>query len=479
MKWPPLPLILILSVFGSTHAQDDRCNGICGRRPLASSHSGSVRIIGGTDTLPGTWPWIVSIQIPSHRGYVHSCGGSLISSRWVITAAHCFLNKKFLEHWKLVIGATQLSQPGPDVQEHTIKNLVEHQQYQKHTNLNDIALMELSHPINCTDYVQLACLPDTTVDVSSLTHCWISGWGVTDVSKRQTSDVLQEAKVNIIPLHMCNSTYWYNSRIHYNNICAGYQHGGIDTCQGDSGGPLMCRESRSERFWVVGVTSWGSGCAQAQRPGVYTSTQHFLDWIKAVTKENLIHPSHHGGMKPKPTMPRPIGRPWHQQSHRPSTNPSSGNWINPWTQPTPSPAPVISWEESTLAKDEQEIVNWLHAQAAANTRPTMRPVITNPPAWPPPTQRPLLQTHRPWGTPNINSWNQQWPTPPKTTWKWGLTRPRTTPYYGGQQGYQNWNLGLTRPPPRTRPPAPVPTQPSWQSWAWSYYGRPKGTTNPY
>ncbi|XP_054844503.1 acrosin-like [Eublepharis macularius] len=266
------------------------CSGVCGRRPLAPSHGGSIRVIGGTNALPGTWPWMVSIQIPTRNGYRHVCGGSLISPRWVLTAAHCFLQKKFLEHWKLVIGATQLSQPGPDVLERTIKNLVEHEQYQQRRSLNDVALMELNEPVNCTDYTQPACLPDSDVDISTLTHCYVSGWGVTDVTRpSQTADVMQEAKVNLIPLDVCNSSDWYNTQIHYNNLCAGYEEGGIDSCQGDSGGPLMCREARSERFWVVGVTSWGAGCAKARRPGVYSATHLFLDWIKGRTREPYLN----------------------------------------------------------------------------------------------------------------------------------------------------------------------------------------------
>ncbi|XP_013920033.1 PREDICTED: acrosin-like [Thamnophis sirtalis] len=199
-----------------------------------------------------------------------------------------------LEHWKLVFGAAQLSRPGPDVQERTIKNLVEHQQYVRITHFNDVALMELSHPINCSDYIQPACLPNVGLEISSLTHCYISGWGVTDVSKpKDTSDVLQEAKVNLIPTTICNSTAWYNMKIHYNNLCAGHEEGGIDTCQGDSGGPLMCREERSERYWVIGVTSWGPmTCAEVRKPGVFISTQLYMDWITAITKENLYKATH-------------------------------------------------------------------------------------------------------------------------------------------------------------------------------------------
>ncbi|XP_048356097.1 acrosin-like, partial [Sphaerodactylus townsendi] len=344
MTWLPLP-VLALFVLWPTCAEDDWCNGICGRRPLAASHGGSVRIIGGTDALPGTWPWMVSIQIPTRDGYTHSCGGSLISSRWVLTAAHCFLRKQFLEHWKLVIGATQLSNPGPYAQERTIKNLIEHVMYQPKRSFNDVALMELSAPVNCTDYIQPACLPDNDLDVSSLTHCYVSGWGVTDTSKStQTADILQEAKVGLIPLDVCNSSGWYNRRIHFNNLCAGYEQGGIDSCQGDSGGPLMCREARSERFWVVGVTSWGTGCAKVRRPGIYSSTQFFLDWIKGKTKDTFLTPVRHPvpitQPKPKPTTtPSTPKRPfWQQPVYQQPTQPFQ-NWAT--APPTFLPAPSL------------------------------------------------------------------------------------------------------------------------------------------
>ncbi|XP_053114347.1 acrosin-like [Hemicordylus capensis] len=320
MKSLPLPLLALL-VFASPSAQGEECPGICGRRPLAMAHGTSIRIVGGNNALPGTWPWMVSIQIPTRDGYRHSCGGSLISSRWVVTAAHCFINKRFLEHWKLVIGATQLSRPGPDTEERSIKNLVEHEQYQRRNNFNDIALLELDQPINCSDYVQPACLPDESIDVPTLDHCYVSGWGVTDVKKpTQTADIMQEARVNQIPLEMCNSSGWYNSRIHYNNICAGYEQGGIDSCQGDSGGPLMCRETRSERFWVIGVTSWGTGCANVRKPGVYTGTQHFLDWIKSKVKEDLVQATLPAILEePPPTTPMPSVQPWQPVSPNPSS----------------------------------------------------------------------------------------------------------------------------------------------------------------
>uniref|UniRef100_A0A674J899 Acrosin n=1 Tax=Terrapene triunguis TaxID=2587831 RepID=A0A674J899_9SAUR len=184
-----------------------------------------------------------------------------------------------LPQWRVVIGASQLSQRGPEAQVRSIKQVVQHEHYEPRTESNDVALLELDQPIACNDYAQPACLPDAMVEVSNLSHCYISGWGVTQETSQETADILQEAKVHLLDITTCNSSRWYNGAIASNNLCAGYEQGGIDSCQGDSGGPLMCTEERSKRFWVIGVTSWGLGCAKAQRPGVYSSTQHFHDWI--------------------------------------------------------------------------------------------------------------------------------------------------------------------------------------------------------
>ncbi|XP_062990546.1 acrosin-like [Elgaria multicarinata webbii] len=272
----------------ATRGNDGSCDGVCGRRPLAASHL-MLRIVGGTNALPGTWPWQVSFQFLTQKGFVNSCGGSLINSRWVLSAAHCFQEEKYIEHYNVVVGANRISEPGPDAQNRRIKRVVNHELYKDELYLedggmrNDIALVELAEPVSCSDYVQLACLPDRSVAISMLTHCYVSGWGTMEVKSEtpmKSTDILQEASVHIIPQDTCNSTSWWDRRILDENLCAGHAEGGICTCQGDSGGPLVCREKRSERYWLVGVTSWGpSNCNEPMRPGVFTSTQHYLDWI--------------------------------------------------------------------------------------------------------------------------------------------------------------------------------------------------------
>ncbi|NXI39182.1 ACRO protein, partial [Galbula dea] len=138
---------------------------------------GMSRVVGGTDAQPGSWPWIVSIQDPWRRGTGHVCGGSLISSQWVLTAAHCFIQARYLNMWRVVIGATHLAQLGPEAHVRHIKRLIAHEHYNSIDQSNDIALVELDQPVQCGDYIQLACVPDSSLRVLPLSSCYISGWG--------------------------------------------------------------------------------------------------------------------------------------------------------------------------------------------------------------------------------------------------------------------------------------------------------------
>ncbi|XP_075455006.1 acrosin-like [Ascaphus truei] len=252
----------------------------CGNRPLVEDQRGS-RVVGGIDALPGNWPWLVSIQYPTDDHYEHLCGGSILNNQWVLTAAHCFKNEEeeTIYSWRLVFGANQLSDLGPETQVRGIENLIVHEHYDPEIERNDVALINIAEPIAFNDYTQPACLPGKTSDVLSMTDCYIGGWGDIEEGADEPSDILQEARVDLIPLARCNSSHWYNGAVQFYNLCAGYEMGGIDSCQGDSGGPLMCKGSTAKFFSVVGITSWGSGCAQLQSPGIYTSTQYFLEWI--------------------------------------------------------------------------------------------------------------------------------------------------------------------------------------------------------
>ncbi|OWK50802.1 Acrosin [Lonchura striata] len=281
-----LGLLVLLALAGPVWTTWDTCRGTCGLRPLASDHSSSVldydsvtsaadlsRVVAGTGVQPGAWPGIVSIQATWENGTWHMCSGVLLSSQWVLTVAHCFARAGGISRWEVVMGVSDLSQPGPEAEVRHIQRLLVHQHYVPATARNDIALVELDRPVECSDYIQLGCVPDASIRVLELKSCYIAGWNFA------RGMVLRESKVHLIHTEICNSSRWYGGAVHADNLCAGYPQGGIDTCQGDSGNPLICKDNRADYYWLVGLNSWGRGCDRARRPGIYTSTQHFYNWI--------------------------------------------------------------------------------------------------------------------------------------------------------------------------------------------------------
>ncbi|NWV62602.1 ACRO protein, partial [Malurus elegans] len=161
-----------------------------------------------------------------------------------------------------------------------IKKLIMHEDYVPKLEFNDVALLELDRPVRCGTTIQTACLPGPTVKVSQLKNCYIAGWGdrivKCEFSKR--TYILQQAKVSLVDMKLCNSSEWLQGYVHEFHVCSG--QGGIGTCQGDSGGPVICKDNRDDFYWQVGITSWGVGCARPKRPSVSSSTQYYYDWIQ-------------------------------------------------------------------------------------------------------------------------------------------------------------------------------------------------------
>uniref|UniRef100_A0A8C6CWE6 Acrosin n=1 Tax=Moschus moschiferus TaxID=68415 RepID=A0A8C6CWE6_MOSMO len=263
------------------------------RPPAPLLSCGGMRIVGGQDASHGSWPWMVSLQIftyHNNRRY-HVCGGSLLNAHWLLTAAHCFRIKKYV----LIFGAKEVEWGSnkpvkPPLQERYVEKIIIHERYSASSEANDIALMKITPPVPCGHFIGPGCLPQFRAGPPRVPQtCWVAGWGfLQENGECGTSPVLQEARVDLIDLDVCNSTRWYNGRIRSTNVCAGYPAGKIDTCQGDSGGPLMCRDSVEDSYVVVGITSWGVGCARAKRPGVYTSTWSYLNWIASKIGPNAV-----------------------------------------------------------------------------------------------------------------------------------------------------------------------------------------------
>ncbi|XP_073327308.1 transmembrane protease serine 11D [Pagrus major] len=272
MELNSLLLLLLTALVCLTSSQDS-----CGNRPLVGP-PGSSRIVGGRDAPEGAWPWQVSLQLLS----IHTCGGTIINNLSVLTATHCFLKfwgRKRL--FRVVAGLRELSTPGGHAQIRFISEIRSHKGYNHVTTENDLTLLLLSSPFNFTDHVQPACLPHDVRHefILNFSHCFISGWG-TSYYKGEHMNTLQEAEVELIDRRKCNLLSWYGGRITENMICAGLESGARDSCQGDSGGPLQCYSEDEERFYLIGVTSFGDKCGVPRRPGVYARTSRFADWLK-------------------------------------------------------------------------------------------------------------------------------------------------------------------------------------------------------
>ena len=229
------------------------------------------KIVNGVNTRRGQYPFTVALTKFRDGELRAWCGASIYDRNHVITAAHCLESRKLL----ILFGKRNLGQYEKGSTLRFVKSVTTHADYNPTTLENDIAIIELSGPLDFTDLIQPICLTDKRAKIREKVS--VMGWGDT----RGTADgsFLQVAQVRVINRRRCNRRNWYNGKVTEGMMCAGYQRGQTDSCAGDSGGPLV-RET-DDGFQLVGITSWGLGCAQRRKPGVYTDVFHYVDWIKA------------------------------------------------------------------------------------------------------------------------------------------------------------------------------------------------------
>jgi len=244
------------------------------------------RIINGFDVPAGEITWQISLQHKySSNGRSHFCGGALINSRWVVTAAHC-VNKANTRAENLVIVYDTTDMKSSDAPTIAVDDIFL-ADYDTRTKYSDIALIKLKQPLEPVESrlmsISKALLPWKGFEaIQSNGTCLVSGWGYTEASVIPSS--LKVAPVDLVSREDCQTQMDTNNvKLYDGMLCAG--GGKTDACQGDSGGPLVCT-TREGHHVLAGVVSWGIGCATPNIPGVYTSVEYFLDWIHSTIAHN-------------------------------------------------------------------------------------------------------------------------------------------------------------------------------------------------
>lgn len=235
-----------------------------------------VRIIGGRPAPPGKWAWQVAVLNRYKEAF---CGGTLVSLRWVVTAAHCVRKRLYVR-----LGEHDLLLRNRGEVEMKVTEAVIHPRYDPDTVVNDVAMLRLPESARPDLGHGVACLPAPHQPLPPHTSCVILGWGKKRPTDVHGTRVLHEAQVSTIQQGVCRRSYWQYA-ITDDMVCAG--RGRRDSCAGDSGGPLLCRD-RTMRYFLQGITSFGDGCGKRGKYGIYTRTAGYVSWMRDVMNKKYF-----------------------------------------------------------------------------------------------------------------------------------------------------------------------------------------------
>uniref|UniRef100_A0A1B0GHB6 trypsin n=1 Tax=Lutzomyia longipalpis TaxID=7200 RepID=A0A1B0GHB6_LUTLO len=226
------------------------------------------RIVGGKPVSIEDIPYQVSVNFFGQ----HLCGGSILSERFILTAAHCIIGAT--PDFTVRTGSNYSSTDG---EVHKVRQIISHELYDEETTDYDFSIFELEDPITFSDTRRAVQLPEADEDIADGTVLKVSGWG--DTKNHQESNyhvrTVSVPKVNQLE---CQANYIFGAIISEQMFCAGYQEGGKDSCQGDSGGPVV-----DDNNVQHGVVSWGKGCALPSYPGVYAKVSAVRNWIREIS----------------------------------------------------------------------------------------------------------------------------------------------------------------------------------------------------
>ncbi|CAK1590186.1 unnamed protein product [Parnassius mnemosyne] len=238
------------------------------------------RVLGGSPTTIGQYPILAQLLLDpwGTLQYSQHCAGVILTSRHVISAAHCFQysqntgnNYTLPKFWKVRVGSSYRTRGGVL---HKIKKIIPHPSFDKYYYTNDVAVLVLATPLLLGKFVRQGTITKPRTEIAPNEMCTLVGWGATQSGGPQP-DQLQYAMMVTVDQQECVMRYnTIGAVIAETMFCAGsLDYDGIDGCYGDSGGPLIYKGV------VVGLVSFGYGCGNRYYPGVYTKLSHFTDWI--------------------------------------------------------------------------------------------------------------------------------------------------------------------------------------------------------
>ncbi|TVY33961.1 Trypsin [Lachnellula occidentalis] len=225
---------------------------------LSGRDGGAGDIVGGTAATSGEFPYIVSLS----QSGSHFCGGVLVNSKTVITAGHCSVDMT-ASAVKVRAGSLRWASGGTQV---SVSSIILNPDYKVNSDGvpdNDVAVWHLSTAIATSSTIGYATLPAQGEDPATGSTLTVAGWGTTSESASSLPAALRKVSVpNTAP------------RTSANMFCAGLTAGGKDSCSGDSGGPIV-----DSSDVLVGLVSWGQGCAEAGFAGVYNRLGNYVDFV--------------------------------------------------------------------------------------------------------------------------------------------------------------------------------------------------------
>ncbi|XP_018018419.1 proclotting enzyme isoform X2 [Hyalella azteca] len=276
------------AIFPPKEMSRERLSQVCG---ISKFIRRSRRLVNGRISAEGQWPWMAYVMGSATTANSLSfrqrvCGGVLITDRHVISASHCWKlpeGENFAYDYRVYVqlGTTGVYDASKIVfhpDRYLIKKMYKHKGFDESQYLFDISIFELVHQVTFTKNVIPVCLPKPGQNFNNELG-FVVGWGMQQYNSTRPSTAQRYVDVPIVPHTVCQD--WYgesNITISSQHLCAGFQEGGKDACKGDSGGPLAVR-GMDGRWTLAGTVSYGFGCAEPRKPGLYNNITLFLPWI--------------------------------------------------------------------------------------------------------------------------------------------------------------------------------------------------------